>query len=86
MYKCSGHLKCNCPSNVDRSEAPGTSQRLESNNATVAAGDSSQDLLPNISDEQLEDIVTTRSCSKEQQLLEHSKGQAGLIALVAPGP
>ena len=99
-FRCGGgHFLRNCPEpadkkGVDKSEAPGkSSKQTEPNTATVGAAEaaargSTLDTLSNMSDEQLENILASRRCLKEQELFSASNVRistvtaAGLAAAI----
>ncbi len=83
-----GHFKRNCPNRVDRSEALGRSSEHASSDPNITpqstaavgvAGETHQvtpqqhDVLKSLSDQQLEGILASRQCAKEQSLLEGSQ-------------
>jgi len=74
-----GHIKSDCPNRVDRSEATGKfSNGPESGKAAVSAEVANTatlqgDRVAVLSDEQLEGILASRRCLREQELLNSSE-------------
>ena len=90
-FKCGkqGHVWRHCPDREDKSEAQGKSKQPPASAATVGAmetspissGNGSGKFVSSLSDEQLQEILTSRHCLKEQTLLD-----AQVSTVVAHGP
>ena len=88
-FRCGGgHFLRNCPEpadkkGADKSEAPGKSNTATVGAAEAAARGTNSDTLSNMSDVQLENILASRRCLKEQELF--STGNVRVNTVTASG-